>query len=96
MESRGFEAHDGVDGLLPASSTTLNIMSRGIRAIQADLDGQALTVRQGLQLPETLACEQNAVAEHSHPHPFQAIGQHREDVVQDKWFASCQEEFRHP
>src|SRR6266849_7553108 len=96
MDSCGFEAHDGVDGLLPASSTTVKIMSRGIRAIQADLDGQALPVRQGLELVQTLAFEQNAVAEHVDVHPFQAILQHREDVVQDEWFASCQEEFRHP
>src|SRR6266849_6790093 len=96
MESCGFEAHYSVDGLLPASSTTVKIMSRGIRAIQADLDGQAFPVRQGLELPETLAFEQNAVAEHSHLHPFQAILQHREDVVRDERFASSQEEFRHP
>src|SRR5258708_38741027 len=96
MESCGFEAQDGVDGLLPASSTTVNIMSRGIRAIQADLDGQALPVRQGLELPETLAFEQNAVAEHSHPHSVQSVVQHREDDLNDEWRASCHERLSQP
>src|ERR671925_1881505 len=85
MESCGFEAYNGVDGLLPASGSTVEIMSRGIRAIQADLDGQALPVWQDLELPETLAFEQNAVAEHGDLHPFQAVVQHRKDVVQDEW-----------
>ncbi len=53
-------------------------------------------MRQGLELPETLAFEQNAVAEHSHQHPFQAIVQHREDVMQDEWLTSGQKEFLHP
>src|SRR5215469_4699587 len=84
MESCGFEPPNRVDGLPPASGTAVNIMSRGIRAIQADLDGQALPVRQGRELPETLAFEQNAVAEHGDMHPFQTVVQHRKDVVQDE------------
>ena len=96
MEAFGFEPPDRVYRFLPASSTAIEVMYSGIRAIEADLDRQALAVGQHFKLLEALPFQQNAVAEHSDLHSFQAVAQHREDVVQDEWFASCKEEFCHP
>src|SRR5258708_30211059 len=91
MESRSFETHNGIDSLLPASRPPVHIMCCCTRPIQTDLDGQPLPVRQRLKLLQTFAFKQNAIAEHCHLHPFQAIGEHREDVVENEWFASCHE-----
>src|SRR6266567_7573620 len=86
MEAFGFEPPDRVYRFLPASSTAIEVMYSGIRAIEADLDCQALAVGQHLELLEALPFQQNAVAEHGDQHSFQAVAQHREDVVQDEWF----------
>src|SRR5439155_25025565 len=95
MEAFGFEPPDRVYRFLPASSTAIEVMYSGIRAIEADLDRQVLVVGQHLKLSEALPFQQNAVAEHSDLHSFQAVAQHREDVVQDEWFTPGKKDLRH-
>src|SRR5256885_3964313 len=95
MEAFGFEPHDRFYRFLPASSTAVEVMYSSIRAIEADLDRQALAVGQRLKLLEVLPLQQNAVAEHGDLHSFQAVAQHREDVVQDEWLTSGKKNLRH-
>src|SRR2546429_9934555 len=95
MEAFGFEPPDRVYRFLPASSTAIEVMYSGIRAIEADLDRQAPAVGQHFKLSEALPFQQNAVAEHSDLHSFQPVAQHREDVVQDEWFTPGKKDSRH-
>src|SRR5438132_13367761 len=95
MEAFCFESPDRIYRFLPASRTAVEVMYRSTGAIEADLDRQAFAVGQRLQLLEALSFQQNAVAEHGDLHSFQAVAQHREDVVQDEWLAPGEQELRH-
>src|SRR5260370_4353128 len=95
MKVFGFEPPNRVYGFLPASSTAIEVMYSGIRAIQADLDRQAVAIWQHLKLLEALSPEQSAVTEHGDSHAFQAVAQHSEDVMQDERLTTGNQKLRH-
>src|SRR5438874_1999057 len=96
MQTRSLQAFNRIDRLLPASRTSIEIMRLRIRTIQANLNRQALPMRQRFQLLEPLPFQQNAVAEYRNMHALQPIADHLHDIMQNKRLASCQEEFRQP